>query len=210
MRDMIKRVVVALAVVLAVSLATGVEAAKITTLKATEAQILIALEGRIDNLTPVKLRVALLSASLKHYSAKITVILHSPGGEVRSGLAIAGMLRSYKANTYVPPGAKCYSSCTMAFLGGVKRTAVGTLGYHNAYYEREPKACKEGEVVEEFINGQAFGLKLISQLTQYVDAHNIRNFIKFYSDIVNQSAKTNNEIIILPNKFCEQVGICKS
>jgi hypothetical protein len=49
------------------------------------------------------------------------VWLASGGGVLDEGLAIGEVLRRFQATVRVPPGRRCVSSCTVAFLGGVFR-----------------------------------------------------------------------------------------
>jgi hypothetical protein len=50
------------------------------------------------------------------------VKLSSAGGAVTEGLAIGRILRQKNLKVTVPAGAKCASSCTIAFMGGVIRS----------------------------------------------------------------------------------------
>jgi len=62
------------------------------------------------------------------------VVLEGPGGRVSVGLQLFRMLRERKLATRVDRG--CASACTLAFLGGVRRTVSpsGRLGFHAASF----------------------------------------------------------------------------
>lgn len=59
-----------------------------------------------------------------------TVELHSPGGQVYSGLEIARIIDDLRLNTWITAGSECYSACSIAFLAGELRLADGLLGVH--------------------------------------------------------------------------------
>jgi hypothetical protein len=50
------------------------------------------------------------------------VWLNSGGGLVDEGIAVGDVLREFQATVVVPAGARCASSCTLAFMGGLFRT----------------------------------------------------------------------------------------
>ncbi|MCB1896176.1 MAG: hypothetical protein H6945_14305 [Zoogloeaceae bacterium] len=55
--------------------------------------------------------------------------LDSGGGNLMEGMRIGRVLRRYKTFVRVPRGARCVSSCTVAFLGGVIRTVDAGATY---------------------------------------------------------------------------------
>lgn len=59
-----------------------------------------------------------------------TLRLDSPGGNMLGGLRLGYALRDIGIHTEVPNGAKCFSACAMAFLGGAARTVEGQFGVH--------------------------------------------------------------------------------
>lgn len=59
-----------------------------------------------------------------------TVELHSPGGQVYSGLEIARIIHNLGLKTWIMAGDECYSACSIAFLAGKIRQADGLLGVH--------------------------------------------------------------------------------
>lgn len=52
------------------------------------------------------------------------VQLDSVGGDVSAAISIARRIRSVGGHTYVGPRGKCFSSCGVVFLGGVRRVAA--------------------------------------------------------------------------------------
>jgi hypothetical protein len=60
--------------------------------------------------------------------------LASGGGNLDEGIGIGDVLRRFQATVRVPPGYRCVSSCTVAFLGGVFRYVddKGTYEVHAA------------------------------------------------------------------------------
>jgi len=128
-------------------------------------------DGEITQATP-----AALTAALTRYQAHpgTILVLNSPGGDLDAGLAMGRIIRSHglwtSVGTAVPlalgptpnvnpayfpyvqaPSAPpfpgyCYSSCTLAFLGGVVRTVGFTSDYgvHRFYFEGQQPSSSEG------------------------------------------------------------------
>jgi hypothetical protein len=62
---------------------------------------------------------------------KPLVSFDSPGGDVGAGVMIGEVIRHYQFDTHVPAdGLGCHSSCTIAFIGGIKRRVEGVFGIH--------------------------------------------------------------------------------
>ena len=82
---------------------------------------LVYLEGKIDPGAPDR-----LSRALDGVKGKIAIWLNSPGGNLFAGMQLGRIIRKRGASTYIIdyrtllPG-ECYSSCSLAFLGGVYR-----------------------------------------------------------------------------------------
>ncbi len=213
MKDAIRKILISGLVIIGLSAIISLEeasAAEIIVAKADAKDVVVLVKGKLDYDTAPELRVVLFDHSLRFSKAQISILLSSPGGAVSAGVDMAKIIRSYKANTYVPPATKCYSACTIAFLGGVLRQNVGSLGYHNAWYEPTMPTYNVHDMVDEFITGQAYSLGLVNQLVRYVDDVKLRKFIMFYTSIQNQSSRSRNQIIELPNKYCAEVGVCKT
>ena len=75
----------------------------------------------------LKLRKALRNHDIQN------IVLASPGGSVREGLLMAGIIYDKKLRTYIPRGGKCESACAFLFFAGNERLADGDLGVHQAY-----------------------------------------------------------------------------
>lgn len=58
------------------------------------------------------------------------VTLASPGGLVVPAMEIASIVHTLGISTEVPPGATCASACSIIFLAGKGRQALGQLGVH--------------------------------------------------------------------------------
>ena len=70
-----------------------------------------------------------------------TIVLASPGGNVRAGLSMAGIIFDKGLRVYVPPKAVCASACSFMFFGGDERLSEGALGVHQfASYDQEKTA----------------------------------------------------------------------
>lgn len=122
-----------------------------------------------------------LTSALARFGAGpgTTLVLNSPGGDLGAGLAMGEIIRSHglwtEVGTRVPlalgltpnlspayfpyvrsgntppfPG-YCYSSCTLAFLGGVVRTVSFTSDYgvHRFYFEGQQPSASEGVAAGE-------------------------------------------------------------
>lgn len=87
---------------------------------------LIYLLGEITENQDIHLRRALSRFPID------SVVLSSPGGNVLSGLALAGVINDRGLSTYIPSGAVCASACSYLFLAGESRISSGRgrLGVH--------------------------------------------------------------------------------
>jgi hypothetical protein len=106
----------------------------------------IFLDGEIDSTTPKRVAEALAKTG----SDGADVYINSPGGNLLAGMKIGTLIRQAGANTYIgslipdptfkiggkvglkPIPGGCYSACSLAFLGGVYRYAIGNsqFGVH--------------------------------------------------------------------------------
>lgn len=116
----------------------------------------ISIQGEIDASAPGKVEAALKKAGANGAD----VYIDSPGGSLAAAMMIGRMLRSYEArsivgrynldrtkslmgqpeSTYSPAG--CFSSCTLAFLGGVYRYTISgsQFGVHRFSSRAGPSA----------------------------------------------------------------------
>jgi hypothetical protein len=85
----------------------------------------IYLNGAIEDAALLDFRRA-----RRNYAGASTMVLNSPGGLVRTALAIADEAFEAGMTTVIPSWAGCYSSCAYIFLAGVERIALGELGVH--------------------------------------------------------------------------------
>lgn len=71
-----------------------------------------------------------VKAALEQNAALRTVIVAGPGGRVGPAYQIARLIRARGLDTHVER--RCYSACTVMFLGGVRRSIGprGELGFH--------------------------------------------------------------------------------
>lgn len=83
-------------------------------------------------------RFTLAVKSCRKRGSIIRVELNSNGGSVDAGLGIAFELRRLGLHAHVPAGNHCVSSCSLAFLGGVRRTVDpdGTYVVHSFFSEQ--------------------------------------------------------------------------
>lgn len=85
----------------------------------------IYLNGPLDDAALLDFR----RASREYPDARM-LVLNSPGGSLRTSLAIADEAFEAGFSTVIPSWARCYSACAFLFLAGVDRIAVGELGVH--------------------------------------------------------------------------------
>lgn len=71
-----------------------------------------------------------LTSCLNQYRAITRIDFTSVGGDVEPAFEIAQTIADYRFHTHVPDGSRCVSACTLAFLGGSRRTV-----HKNGSYE---------------------------------------------------------------------------
>lgn len=140
----------------------------------------------------------------------ITVRLTSPGGYAATGWKAAAVLRKHGARTIVPKGSLCASACTYIFMGGVNRTLVGTLGYHQVSTSVNINEQAIGALLADtFERGQIWGLISAQQFMKYAPKDKAADIISFLHDIMIMSYERGNNIINLSDhKVCKEIGIC--
>jgi hypothetical protein len=80
-----------------------------------------------------------LSAELERSSPRVN--LDSKGGDVLAAMQIGRLIRKYDGTTWIGfKGEKCYSSCTLIFIAGVRRHSMGELGLHRPYLASVPES----------------------------------------------------------------------
>lgn len=106
------------------------------------AQKTIVFRGRIDRASVTALADVLSQwqSASQSKSARPTVEIESPGGDVEAALHAGRMLRRAKATVFVfgaPDQAVCSSSCVLLVAGGVERYLIGGLAIHNIFLASE-------------------------------------------------------------------------
>ena len=61
------------------------------------------------------------------------IFFNSPGGDLFEAMKVGQTIRDNLIVTQVPSNSSCYSSCVIAYLGGVFRVPVGRVGVHSFY-----------------------------------------------------------------------------
>jgi len=62
-------------------------------------------------------------------------LVNSPGGDMEEAIKIGEFVR--KSLLRVMVIGKCYSACSLILIAGIDRTAIGEVGLHRPYFERE-------------------------------------------------------------------------
>ena len=70
--------------------------------------------------------------AVRHNRAS-AVTFDSPGGSINKAMELGRLIRRLGLDTFQTDGGRCYSACSLAFMGGVVRTAVaGSVGMHQS------------------------------------------------------------------------------
>jgi hypothetical protein len=112
-----------------------------------------------------------ISGELENLGA---VWLDSTGGDVFAAMQIGRLIRKHELATWIAVPARCYSSCALIFIAGVKRTNFGQIGLHRPYLASAPQSRQLLEKQIPF---------LLSQIKAYVSEMGITD--NFYQQIVN-------------------------
>jgi hypothetical protein len=105
-------------------------------------RVTVSLTGEIKDGDAAVLRPQLENIRENHLFP--TVTLSSPGGSYLEGIRLARLFAETKTSTLVPKGARCYSACAIAFLGGQEGERYGVaparmlqpggkIGFHAPY-----------------------------------------------------------------------------
>jgi hypothetical protein len=130
---------------LAISAASNANAATIT--KSTSENCLIYLDGEIIEGDLARLQEAAkahLTGGDGESTAKDTLCLHSPGGNLEEGTEMAEFILKNGIGTVIEEGKECYSICAVMFMMGIatgpevnfinrKLHVKGILGFHRPY-----------------------------------------------------------------------------
>jgi len=110
---------------------------------------IIDLQGEIDRETP-----RLLTSVLSQHAInkRCDLRLHSTGGDLAAAIETGEIIRKFQLWTFIPEWGVCASACTFLFLGGVRRTALGKIGFHRPYSTRIVASEKEARTSYETAN----------------------------------------------------------
>jgi hypothetical protein len=100
------------------------------------------------------------------------VMLDSTGGNVSAAINIGRLIR--KVDGWTTTIGKCYSSCALIFIAGVRRFNRGELGLHRPYFSAAPESR---ETIEKAVP------LMLSTLKNYVAEMGITD--RFYEQMVN-------------------------
>jgi hypothetical protein len=91
--------------------------------------------------------------------AGATVVFHSPGGNAAEGMAIGRLIRARRLNTNIGQyervnllrigAGECDSACSLAFLGGIRRSVA-----YGSHYGVHDAALNDPSVTNAFAQGQ--------------------------------------------------------
>lgn len=93
----------------------------------------VILPGDADKLKAAIDAAPCLSQTCDEYfstGSQAVVTLDSPGGHFLTGIDLAEIIREHAVATVVPSGARCFSACALAFLGGSGFWPTGGVGYY--------------------------------------------------------------------------------
>lgn len=101
-----------------------------------------------------------------------SVILDTTGGDVSAAINIGRLVRKLDGWTTIT--GKCYSSCALIFIAGVRRFNFGKLGLHRPYFSTAPQSR---ETIEKAVP------LMLSTLKNYIAEMGITD--SFYEQMVN-------------------------
>ena len=112
-------------------------------------------EGEIISGDAAKLFNALRQTPIDNWGTR-TLMLNSPGGDVKEALLMVSVMDQFSVTTVVPNGAKCASSCAqILFISGLYNIMVpgGLLGIHTCYYKHNisPSPLCNNEISENAV-----------------------------------------------------------
>jgi hypothetical protein len=96
------------------------------------------------------------------------------GGDLSAAMKIGRLVRKFDGWTKIWFDDKCYSSCALIFIAGVRRTSFGELGLHRPYYGSAPQTRQQLEKQVPL---------MLAALKQYVSEMGITD--NFYQQMVN-------------------------
>ena len=99
-----------------------------------------------------------------------TLILASPGGDVWTGLSLAGIIFDKDLRVLVPREGICASACSYMFFGGKERLSEGDLGVHQFSSSDKTKQANTA-------NTQANSQFTVSEIIGFLNEFNTPRFV---------------------------------
>lgn len=118
--------------------------------------------------------IAQRSPDFENASVDVRVRLSSSGGDVDAAMQIGRIIRTNEASVSVGQNAKCYSSCALLYIAGVRRVNFGTIGLHRPYLSAAPQSR---QAIERGVP------LMLQQLKGYVQEMGLTD--NFYQEMVN-------------------------
>ena len=87
----------------------------------------------------------------------IAWLIHSPGGDAQTAMAIGRWLRERNAKVFVPVYSFCQSSCALIYISGIWRINAGEIGLHRPYLGGTPLPSNEVRAAVESMLAQVGG-----------------------------------------------------
>jgi hypothetical protein len=106
--------------------------------------------------------------------AFVEIYLDSQGGDVSAALRIGRAIRKYEGFTLVEESRRCYSSCALIFIAGVKRFNWGSIGLHRPYLASTPQS-------RQTIEREA--PQMLQNVKTYIQEMGVTD--RFYQEMVN-------------------------
>jgi hypothetical protein len=116
--------------------------------------------------------VARLATELEY--GNVVVILNSSVGDVDAAMQIGRIIRKNEASTQVVQNGKCYGSCALIYVAGVRRRNSGIIGLHRPYVASASQNHQELERHTLFI---------LQQLKNYLQEMGMTD--NFYQEMIN-------------------------
>ena len=162
--------------------------------------LVISATGDITNETPQEF-VNFLAKNVRDPRLRSIVFLHSPGGAVLGSMRLGEIFRKAGVMVVVgrvaaspagvgpalfAPGARCFSACVYAFMGGKKRVVPpeALLGIHRMHFDRFARDAGTGDSTSSRFYGTP---DFVAKLSDYAGMMGISR------DLVNTAEHTSAE-----------------
>ena len=145
-----------------------------------------------------------------------SIFLNSEGGDLGAALEIGRVIRKADAATAIPEHGKCYSSCALIFIAGVRRYNFGEIGLHRPYLSDTPRSREELErliprmlsLVKEYVAEMGVNESFFNQIANTEPSKMVIYGLTDYENLVPQNDPTYEEIRIA--REARQRGITTS